>query len=231
MKKSILLYMYVCMVVCIHAQDREPQDVALGINKWGNVIAFRDCNVYELADFLNTSPMIALRLLEKQLKDSSDAFIMKEGDSIDIDYGWNLIPGKVSGIGKIIYDHLDTRLDKYLFSNYWNGGLDVELTENQFAGILLSIKLEGKPNIFIPNNSLTSKCCSFYNTRYEKSFGYATIYFDSDNRIIGFSDIYDFDSKNWGVRPVKYEIYIRIVRLISPSSSSGFNVCFKNGMP
>ena len=87
------------------------------------------------------------------------------------------------------------------FPTSWNGNGDVALTESQFAGILLCIKQ--KQILFLMDtfgvgDDLRPIGVSFYNTRYEKAFGYAVIYVGPDNRIVGFSDVYDFDSKRWG---------------------------------
>ena len=112
-----MVCLFVGMVVCIHAQGFELEKEAFGITESGNVIALRNCGADELADYLSTSPQIALRILEKHREDSTDVFLLRKGDSVCIDYGQYMIRDSVAGIGRIICRRLDSCFDRCLFSN------------------------------------------------------------------------------------------------------------------
>ena len=236
MKKGLFIFLLAATTACLHAQT--PHDTvgdAWIVNEWGNLIALRHSNEYELAQYLNTSTRICRCLLAQQgfCDASDDTIMLHKGDSLIIDYGAKLRPDSLSGVGKFICDQLDNNLDKYLFSNYWIGKGDVEFSISQFAGILLCLK--HTPNTplpiidSLPTGSDTIPCVvSFYNTHYEQSLGSATVLVNSDNQIVGFSDFYNFDPKKWGARPAQYECYVRFVSLFSPPSASAFNIQFDN---
>lgn len=203
------------------------------VNERGNLITLRNSNEYELAKYLNTSPRIVQRLLKQQgyKKELNDTIFLHKGDSLIIDYGFNLVSDTLLGIGKFICRQMDNNLDKYFFSNYWNGCGDIELSTRQFVGILLYLKQHLNIPIQVvgtlTEDSVISLCLvSFYNTPYEQSFGSATLCVDSNNQIVGIFDFYNFDAKKWGIRPVYYEFFVRLVSRFSPSNAAGFNVYY-----
>lgn len=204
-----------------HAQETAE---ALIISKNGNIIAQRDCTVEEIALFLNTTNQI----VEQALPDDT-IVVLRQGDSIQADYGRELVPDKVTGLGKIISWCLGDNISKYFFSHYWHGNGNIDLSCNQFIGILACIKQNNlgyqlSADTLAHDGLVSPITISFYNTMYEKTFGYATIYVNTDNRIVGFHDIYDYNPLEWGVRPCKYEFLVRLVAIISPSTSSTYEI-------
>jgi len=66
---------------------------------------------------------------------------------------------------------------------------------------------------------------SFYSSpEYDKVFGSATLYYNNQGNIVGFYDLYDFDSKPWGERSIKNEIITRMVNIVSPSTAKPFSI-------
>lgn len=209
---------------------------ALIINDFGDIVVIRRCNTTDFARFLNTTPTIAQAILEDciyTVRDSNTT-ILNTGDTLrfsNADPPISYPPNGLGVLGGIIYRHSGNNLGKFLFSNYWKGGVDIALSNCQFAKILLCIKqysvaLSSSSDTLLIEDSLTANTVSFYHTPYERAFGYATVYVDSEQRIVGFSDRYDFDSKEWGIRPTRYELYVRLVSLISPHTTDSFEVCY-----
>jgi len=245
-RKGLLIGLYVTLSMCLNAQEVSQQDTTLGednaglrqdvlmINTAGDIEALENCDEYALANFLNTSPQIAKTILERRrsYKDELTKNCLNKGDIVKVDYGCDLLPDSLSCMGKVICKYFSNNLGQYLFSNYWNGKGDIELTVEQFAGILLCIK---QNNISIPSSpdTLYENCnnlpvlVSFYNTQYEKEFGNATLFYNEDGQAIGFLDVYDFDAKKWGIRPFKYELCIRMVALLSPATAADFTISYK----
>lgn len=232
MKINLLACLLICAASFVSAQEVARTDTlpeTLSVSKTGNLLALRRCSESDLARYLNTSPQIARQILREQ--NGNDSIELNPGDSLCIDYGYSLQADALRCIGMYISNRLDSNLDKYLFSRYWLGKGDVQLSGLQFAGLLLCIKQN--PEIISPVADTSALCDSivprrvtFYNTPYEKAFGSATIYLNSDNRIIRFFDSYDFNPLHWGVRPLKYEVGVRLVSLFSPNMASDFKVCF-----
>lgn len=238
MRRTIIACLIVLATFSLHAQSFLEDDTDSLENIWtvseqGNLILLKDCDGQELARSLNTSTQIIFWMLGEQghANKEDDSVVLCKGDSINVDYGLSLAPDTLSGMGKLISCCLDNNLDKYLFSNYWLGKGDIEMTSEMFAGVLLCLRqnpglLPSGSDTSVVGERRVSRQVSFYKTRYEESFGSATVYIDSDNRVVGFADVYDFDSKRWGVRPIKYEFYVRIVSLLSPASATSFRVYF-----
>lgn len=140
----------------------------------------------------------------------------------------------LSGFGNIIRENAGSEFSKNLFENYWNGGGDIELTDERFAGILLYVKKnatqesEGsRVNIVSQNGNIidvgSQKLFDFYSSsEYDKAFGKATLFYNSKGNVIGFYDCYDFDSKSWGERSYKNEIITRSVSYASPEKARSF---------
>lgn len=235
MKRGLMLCLWVEMISCLCAQEvalvfPDTSGEAWTVNERGNLVSLRESNEYELARFLNTSPDIARRILGQP---KGDMIMLNQGDSLNIDYGCTLAPDRLSGVGRIFSHHLGSPYGQYFFSNYWRGGDDIELSDSQFAAILLYLrqhKFYPMPDT-LSNDSVFFPCLvSFYDTPYERCFGRATIYVDTANRVVGFLDYYNFDAKRWGVRPIKHEFYVRLISLFSPASASPFVIRY-NGNP
>lgn len=185
------------------------------IDESGILVIPDSCSEQVLAEFLNTTPNIARDILMQ----SRQCLIADEKPPV--------IQEPQSCIGKLISLCSGNGLSKQFFCNYWSGGGDIRLSDKQFADILLCIKQNSAAMEFpAASDSIRQQTFSFYNTRYDKAFGVATIYFDSGNRIVGFRDVYDFDAQKIGVRPLKYEIYVRLVSLLSPVSASNFIIYY-----
>lgn len=229
MKRGIILFLFVGMIAFIHAQVIESYE-CFSVNENGHILILKDCNSQEVADYLNTSPQIASRIIETVNRNTNESLFLHKGDIISLDNSLNLDTGDMPCTGKMIRYLLNTPLDQYLFSNYWLGYGDVELSAVQFARILLCIKQNQLITNNCTQNKTNSRIVSFYDTPYEQAFGFAQIIQDTNNRIIGFYDSYDFDPKEWGIRPFKYELYVRIIALLSPSTSSAFNIYFDEKM-
>ena len=138
-------------------------------------------------------------------------------------------------LGNQIRNKAGSDFSKDLFENYWNGNGDKELTDKEFLGILLFLKKNGTStgnstdvNLIDDDGSSAPgyvKVVSFYNSKkYALAFGSASIYYDSNNRVVGFYDRYDFDKKDWGSRSVSNEIKTRMVNNVSPSNARAFSI-------
>ncbi len=236
MRKAIVSFAFICTTVHLFAQEPTCSDSihtefdAFSITKSKNILVLRNSTVEDLAFFLNTSKKIAHQLIS--FDKLNDTMLLRKGDSIVIDFGQKLIPEKISSlVGKIISWRLNDNLSKYFFSNFWNGNGNIELSHQQFAGILICLKEKNTCIKFISDTLMKEReirpyVISLYNTHYEKSFGYATIFIDSNNRIVGFYDKYDFNPMTWGVRSFKYEIITRFISLVSPASSSDYEIFY-----
>ena len=197
----------------------------------GNLVVPYGCSDSAFAAFLNTSPFIAEKILNKKKEQAvGKNRIVFYADSCQA--VGHIIPAgeaKLGGIGKIVYRKLGDNLSRTLFLNYWTGGGDIELSDECFLWILLCIKeLNLEDSSASSLDAHTPRCpqrtVSFYKTRYQAAFGVATIIYDSEKRIVGFSDTYDFDAKKIGVRPLKYELYVRMMSCLSSPSASNYNI-------
>jgi hypothetical protein len=103
-------------------------------------------------------------------------------------------PGKMGPLGRKIQSYLKEDFDKELFENFWTGGGDITLTDEQFQDIasVAKVKKEGE---FVERNGklIQHKRMNFYGTKYELAFGEADMYFDVSGKAVGFSDTYDFN--------------------------------------
>lgn len=201
----------------------------------GNLVAIKNSDDCGLATFLNTTIPIVHQILKQQdyLVEDNGRILICNGDSIKINYSRDFCLDTLSFIGEIIRNHVHNSLGKFLFTNYWLGGDDCELSALQFAEILLCIK-QNQDILLNRHDSLSSDdgfvpcSVSFYGTDYAMTFGNATIYLDSDSRFVGLYDVYDFDKKHWGMRPLKQEFFVRLVSMLSPSVASGYRIRYGN---
>ena len=192
-------------------------------DKNGNLVAEKGDNAWTLAAFLNTTPAIAINMLEEQgyPVNSNGVLNLKEGDVFTIDYGTSErhSDADLGSIGNYIRQQAVSGIAKDLFANYWDGGGDISLDGAQFAGILMYIKRSDQS----PSESDgDSKLINFYDSRaYSLAYGKATVTLDDKKRVTGFSDIYDFDSKKHGQRTFKNEIKTRAVAGVSNILGNG----------
>lgn len=206
-------------------------------DKNGNLKAQQGDNAYSLAEYLNTTPDIAIRMLEEQnyTINANGVLNLKVGDIFNVDYGTSQKNMDFIGtIGEIISHQSHLGLGEDIFRNYWFGIDNFELSGAQFAGILMYMKnnmieilneesviLKGVSGKTYPG---TSKLVNFYGSPYERTFGKATLYYNTKGNVVGFYDKYDFDSKPWGNRSFWNEIITRSVDIASPKHSSPVNV-------
>lgn len=214
-------------------REAESYEEALSISDSGDIVVIRGCSTGDFARFLNTTRAIARAILEdcNYTVSDDDSIVLVTGDTIRCSNADTPASNPPRGMGGIIYRHSGDNFGKFLFSNYWQGGMDIALSNSQFAGILICIKQYQMAPLSLTDtlsggDSLTACTVSFYNTPYERAFGSATVYVDFEQRIVGFSDRYNFDTKIWGTRPTRYEFYVRLVSLFSPPTAAGFEVCY-----
>ena len=204
----------------------------------GNLVAQKDDNIKTLAEYLNTSEEFAASILQDQAYiDQKGKLTLKEGDVLQVesDEPSSNERESLGFLGNQIRNKAGSNFSKDLFENYWNGNGDKELTDKEFLGILLFLKKNGTStgnstdvNLIDDDGSSAPgyvKVVSFYNSKkYALAFGSASIYYDSNNRVVGFYDRYDFDKKDWGSRSVSNEIKTRMVNNVSPSNARAFSI-------
>ena len=203
----------------------------------GNLVAQQNDNAYSLAQYLNTTPDIAIKMLEEQnyTVNENGVLNLKVDDVFHVDYGYcRTRMDYIGAIGEYIGSLSKLGLGEDIFGNYWLGLGDVELTGAQFAGILMYIKnnnpnTSGEQNITLKGASGKtypgkSKVVDFYGSSYERLFGRATLYYNQKGNIVGFYDEYNFDPKPLGTRSLKNEIITRGVNFVSPKCSSSVSI-------
>ena len=211
-------------------------------NADGNLVAQKGDNAWTLAKYLNTTPEISVMMLKEQgYKVNKKGILnLKIGDVFNVERK-SETPIKRQDLGFLgnqIREYAGSEYSKNVFENYWNGGGDIELSSERFAGILLDIKngngisRKNRSNdtyAFTNNEGQTKQyyACvySFYESKeYSLVYGSATMYTDEKERFVGFYDTYDFDSKKWGERSVKNELKTRAVRYASPKTAKSFDI-------
>ena len=207
----------------------------------GNLVAEEGDNAYTLADYLNTSSEIAINYLADQGHEVNSEGILQlnVGDVLSVTHKTSAPMSRtdLSGLGNTIRDEVDSEYAKDLFENYWTGGGDLDMDSKQFVGMLLYIKknsgedgfwMGGMKDATLVGGSGSEykggvRVANFDNSdEYNLALGRASILYNSDSRIVGFWDPYDFDSKSWGTRTYKNEVITRAVRYASPSTASPF---------
>ena len=111
---------------------------------------------------------------------------------------------------------------------------DLTLSGTQFAGILMCLKtvdiISNQENTILIGASNKqyegySALANFYSSDYYSlAFGTATIYMNKKNRIVGFYDSYNFDSKPKNTRSKINEFETRAVRIVSPKSAKPYSI-------
>jgi RHS repeat-associated protein len=194
-------------------------------DKYGNLIAEDGDNAWTFAQYLNTSPEIAKKMLKEQGYTVNDKGVLnlKVGDVFIVDYGNKTKSSdNLGSTGNRIRDHATKGIAQDLFTSFWQEKGDVKLTGAQFAGILLFIKNnadavtdKGEVTLYGKSGKTYRGHCkeiNFYESNnYSLAFGKATVYTNSSGNIVGFYDEYDFNPQKWGIRSVKNEIITRMV--------------------
>ena len=207
----------------------------------GNLVAEEGDNAYTLADYLNTSAEIAINYLADQGHEVNREGILQlnVGDILKVTHETSAPMWRtdLSGLGNTIRDQIDSEYAKDLFENYWTGGGDLEMDSKQFVGMLLYIKknsgedgfwMSGMKDATLVGGSGSEykggvRVANFDNSDdYNLALGRASILYNKESRILGFTDDYDFDSKPIGTRTYKNEAITRAVRYASPSSATPF---------
>ncbi len=123
--------------------------------------------------------------------------------------------GDLGYIGNQIRDRAGSDFSKSLFENYWTGGGDMTLSADRFNAIANAAKRLQREYYFVTlsnGQSGVKAITDFYgNEEYSPAFGRATLYYNQRGQAVGFSDVYNFDPKAWGVRPKSAEIKTRMV--------------------
>ena len=206
-------------------------------NSDGNLVANKEDDAKSLAEYLNTSYYISVKMLSEQgFVDKNGTINIVEGSIFQVERTLQESKRPDLGfLGNSIRNYAGSNFSKNMFENYWTGGGDVELTGKRFAGILLDIKTGKIPMtksgaVILKNSdgSLskgTKNIADFYNSsEYSLVFGRATVYKNEFDNVVGFYDYYDFDPKSWGTRSFKSEVITRAVRYTSPNSAKPFAI-------
>ena len=145
---SILHILKIGILLClsiglsIHTQAQEVLPDAITLDEAGNIVILRGCNEHDFARFLNSTPRIARSILAEHgyTVEEDSLIVLNDGDTLRHDADEYRASDSLSCIGKFICRHSGSDLDKFLFSNYWRGDGDVELSGKLFTKILLCLK-------------------------------------------------------------------------------------------
>lgn len=137
-------------------------------------------------------------------------------------------------INIIIKQYSNSEFERELFINYISGFGNMQLAVSDFQKVknyaTQNVDLINYPGFTIQlNDGNTGKALiiSFYKfSRFNHAFGTATIYIDDNNKIVGFLDYYDFDSRPFGERSYVSEIITRSIKLFSPRKAKPFKITY-----
>jgi RHS repeat-associated protein len=138
-------------------------------------------------------------------------------------------------VGNAIKGQLTSEHEKELFENYWQGNGDTVLEISKFRGVAnaaQSLTVTSETIVPIGEGRYTAKVISFYgNADLDQAYGRATLFYDANSNAVGFRDTYDFDSKNWGIRPTQSEIQTRAVNFSGKifGNAKPYGICFGVG--
>ncbi len=124
--------------------------------------------------------------------------------------------------------------EQKMFKNYSNGTGNVRLEENEFQRLVTFIRtsvnlkaIHGYDVMLENGKQGKSYIISLYGTpEFDHAFGTATIYVDENYEVVGFMDIYDFDSRPWGQRSYKSELLSRFIKTFSPKKAKPFKITY-----
>jgi hypothetical protein len=136
-------------------------------------------------------------VLEKQEEKNNTAFLEVVYRNAQGNGG-----GDLGAVGNFIRSQAGSEFSQSLFTNYWQAGGNMTLSQSRFnsivqaAGRVQSVSpvtlVNGQPGI--------AKVHSFYGSaEYAKAFGSATIYYNQGGSPVGFNDTYNFNWRwQWG---------------------------------
>lgn len=136
----------------------------------------------------------------------------------------------LGSIGNQIRNSAGSNFSKYLFERYWRGKGDYRLSKAQLNHIVKTKKqktIRNTKEIF-NGVEVSAKRISFYgNSKYERAFGVATLYFNNSGEVIGFFDNYNFDAKEFRIRGLKNEVITRTVGFFGNLyNAKAFNIIY-----
>lgn len=124
-------------------------------------------------------------------------------------------------VGKMVSVLLKGKFAKNLFAQYWNGGGNYYLSDEEV--VLIATEISRLGNSYCVDSSVVSKDANallkrklynFYSsTPLVDAIGYGTAYFNG-NVMAGFYDDYDFNPKPKGVRPFIHELKTRLMHFM-----------------
>lgn len=124
-------------------------------------------------------------------------------------------------VGKMVSVLLKGKFAKTLFAQYWNGGGNYYLSDEE--AVLIATEINRLGNSYCVDSSvvgndtnalLKRKLYNFYSSApLVDAIGYGTAYFNG-NVMAGFYDDYDFNPKPKGVRPFIHELKTRIMHFM-----------------
>jgi hypothetical protein len=148
------------------------------------------------------------------------------GEEAAASYKWQLFkkkkkkqPAKKMGlIGSMVRLVLPGKFSKKLFTHYWTGNGDYQLSDEELVSIASEINRLGSgcctDSSYIRVNDsaqVQKKTINFYLSKeLAHALGYCTVYFKG-NMLTTFFDDYDFNPKPWGTRPFLHEVKTRFM--------------------
>jgi hypothetical protein len=141
-------------------------------------------------------------------------------------YNWHLLkkkkkkqPAKKMGlIGSMVRLVLPGKFSKKLFTHYWMGKGDYQLSNEELISIASEINRLG-PGCYADSSyirvedaaGVQKKIVNFYlSKKLAHALGYCTVYFNR-NVLTAFFDDYDFNPRPWGTRPFLHEVKTRFM--------------------
>lgn len=125
-------------------------------------------------------------------------------------------------VGKMVSVLLKGKFAKKLFAQYWNGGGNYYLSDEE--AVLIATEINRLGNGYCVDSSVVAgagsnamlkrKLYNFYTSApLVDAIGYGTVYFNG-NLMAGFYDDYDFNPKPKGVRPFIHELKTRLMHFM-----------------
>ena len=100
-------------------------------------------------------------------------------------------------VGNKIRDRAGSEFSKDLFENYWQGGGDINISNQRFNSIVneATSPVGSAKNVTLSNGqSGTAQVFNFYNSsEYSLAIGNGTIFYNQAGTAVGFNDTYDFN--------------------------------------
>ena len=122
-------------------------------------------------------------------------------------------------VGNFIRSQAGSEFSQSLFTNYWQAGGNMTLSQSRFNSIVQAAgRVQSVSNVTLANGqSGIAKVHSFYgSSEYGKALGCGTIYYNQSGTPVGFNDTYNFNWRwSWGEgsRPYLAERQTRAVSI------------------